>query len=55
MKPIYPTKSLKARRLVAEGIGTFFLVLIGPGTAMVNAFAGGTIGPAGILWRSRLW
>ena len=48
MNPIYPTKSLKARRLVAEGIGTFFLVLIGPGTAMVNAFAGGTIGPVGI-------
>jgi len=48
VSPIYPTKSLKARRLVAEGIGTFFLVLIGPGTAMVNAFAAGSIGPVGV-------
>lgn len=36
-----------ARRTVAEGIGTFFLVLIGPGTAMVDARTGGAIGHAG--------
>jgi len=48
VNPISPTKSLKARRLVAEGVGTFFLVMIGPGTAMVDAFAGGTIGPVGV-------
>lgn len=37
-----------ARRAVAEGIGTFFLVLIGPGAVMVNAYAGGALGPVGI-------
>lgn len=36
------------RRAVAEGIGTFFLVFIGPGAAMVNAYADGVIGHAGI-------
>jgi len=36
------------RRLLAEAIGTFFLVLIGPGTVMVDARIGGAIGPAGI-------
>ncbi len=37
-----------ARRWVAEGIGTFFLVLIGPGAAMVDAYSGGAIGHAGV-------
>jgi aquaporin NIP len=37
-----------ARRLVAEAVGTFFLVLIGPGAAMVNAWAGGGLGIVGI-------
>lgn len=37
-----------ARRWIAELIGTFFLVLIGPGAAMVNAASGGTIGHAGV-------
>jgi MIP family channel proteins len=37
-----------ARRAIAEGIGTFFLVLIGPGAAMVNAYSNETIGHAGI-------
>lgn len=37
-----------ARRLVAEGVGTFFLVFIGPGAVMVNAFTHGTIGNTGI-------
>lgn len=36
------------RRALAEGIGTFFLVLIGPGAAMVDAYAGGVIGHAGV-------
>ena len=36
------------RRAAAESIGTFFLVLIGPGAAMVNAAIGGGIGVAGI-------
>ena len=37
-----------AKRLLAEAIGTFFLVLIGPGTAMVDAFSGGAIGNVGV-------
>jgi MIP family channel proteins len=37
-----------ARRAGAEGIGTFFLVLIGPGAAMVNASTGGVIGHTGV-------
>ncbi|MBA2628377.1 MAG: MIP family channel protein [Gemmatimonadales bacterium] len=36
------------RRAVAEGIGTFFLVLIGPGAVMVDAFAHGALGATGI-------
>src|SRR5262249_18602584 len=36
------------RRLVAEAIGTFFLVLIGPGAAMVNASTSGGLGVTGI-------
>lgn len=36
------------RRAVAEGIGTFFLVLVGPGAVMVDAFTGGALGPTGI-------
>jgi aquaporin Z len=42
------TAVFDARRAVAEAIGTFFLVLIGPGAAMVNAFSGGQLGPVGI-------
>ncbi len=37
-----------ARRAVGESIGTFFLVLIGPGAAMVNAVSGGALGVTGI-------
>ncbi|MEO5510975.1 MAG: MIP family channel protein [Longimicrobiales bacterium] len=37
-----------ARRYVAEAIGTFFLVLIGPGAAVVNNATHGTISHAGI-------
>ncbi len=36
------------RRLAAEAIGTFFLVLIGAGAAMVNAWTGGGLGVTGI-------
>lgn len=33
--------AVNARRAAAEALGTFFLVLIGPGAVMVNAYAGG--------------
>lgn len=33
---------------MAEGIGTYFLVLIGPGAVMVDAYSGGALGPTGI-------
>lgn len=33
---------------MAEGIGTFFLVLIGPGAVMVNARMGGEVGHVGV-------
>ena len=36
------------RRALAEAIGTYFLVLIGPGAAMVDAYSHGAIGHAGI-------
>lgn len=36
------------RRLVAEALGTYFLVLIGPGAAMVDAYTGGAVGHAGV-------
>jgi MIP family channel proteins len=39
---------VRLRRFLAEGVGTFFLVLIGPGAVMVNAFTGGVIGQAGV-------
>lgn len=38
----------RSRRATAEAIGTFFLVLIGPGAAMVNAATGGSLGVTGI-------
>lgn len=37
-----------SRRVLAEAIGTFFLVLIGPGAVMVNAYSNGAIGHVGI-------
>jgi MIP family channel proteins len=39
---------IEGRRALAEGVGTFFLVLIGPGAAMVNAYTNGVIGHAGV-------
>ena len=38
------TRRVDLRRLVAEGGGTFFLVSIGPGAVMVDAYTGGAIG-----------
>jgi aquaporin Z len=34
--------------VAAEAIGTFFLVLIGPGSAMVNAYSSGALGQVGV-------
>ena len=42
------TPRLDLRRLVAEGLGTFFLVLIGPGAVMVDAYSNGAIGHTGV-------
>jgi aquaporin Z len=39
---------IDARRTVAEAIGTFFLVLIGPGAVMVNAYSHGALGHVGV-------
>jgi MIP family channel proteins len=36
------------RRALAEWLGTYFLVLIGPGAVMVNAYSGGELGTTGI-------
>ena len=44
-----PTPSaLRIRRLISEALGTFFLVLIGPGAAIVNSFGNGVLGQVGI-------
>ena len=39
---------LDCRRLTAEAIGTFFLVLVGPGAVMVNAWSHGAVGHVGV-------
>jgi MIP family channel proteins len=39
---------LDSRRLLAEAIGTFFLVLVGPGAVMVNAATSGAVSHAGV-------
>ncbi|MGH3952150.1 MAG: aquaporin [Gemmatimonadota bacterium] len=36
------------RRASAEAVGTFFLVLAGTGTIMVDGLSGGALGPVGI-------
>jgi MIP family channel proteins len=36
------------RRAAAEALGTFFLVLIGPGASAVNAYSGGAVTPVGV-------
>lgn len=38
----------RTRRAIAEGIGTIFLVLIGPVAAMMNAHTDGVIGHPGV-------
>jgi MIP family channel proteins len=38
----------RGRRVAAEAVGTFFLVLIGPGAVMVDASTGGALGPTGV-------
>jgi MIP family channel proteins len=40
--------SAVTRRAVAEALGTFFLVLIGPGAVMVNAYSGGVVTHVGV-------
>lgn len=42
------TAPFDVRRAATEALGTFFLVLIGLGAAMVDAFSGGGLGPVGI-------
>ncbi|MGH7498556.1 MAG: MIP/aquaporin family protein [Gemmatimonadales bacterium] len=39
---------MNPRPVAAEAIGTFFLVLIGPGSVMVNAYSRGAVGHVGI-------
>jgi len=39
---------INVRATIAEAVGTFFLVLIGPGAAMVDAWSGGRVGVVGI-------
>ena len=39
---------LDGRRLTAEAIGTFFLVLVGPGAARVDAWSHGAVGHVGV-------
>lgn len=41
-------KAAAARRAAAEALGTFFLVLIGPGAVMVDAYSGGAISQVGV-------
>jgi MIP family channel proteins len=42
------TVGQRSRRAAAEALGTFFLVLVGPGTAMVDAKAGSGAGHVGV-------
>ena len=39
---------MNARRAAAEAVGTFFLVFIGPGSVMVDAYSGGAVGQVGV-------
>jgi MIP family channel proteins len=41
-------KRVGIRRLFAEALGTFFLVLIGPGAVMVNAWSSGAVTHVGV-------
>lgn len=42
------TSLFDTRRLIAESLGTFFLVLVGPGAVMVDAYSGGAVGHTGV-------
>src|SRR5687768_15665135 len=46
--PPLSTRAAVARRASAEGLGTFFLVLVGPGAAIVNAHSGGAVSHVGV-------
>jgi glycerol uptake facilitator-like aquaporin len=46
---------MRYRRALAEAIGTFFLVLIGPGAAMVDALTEGYWGRRESRWHSPSW
>jgi aquaporin NIP len=48
VSPPLQARPLVARRAAAEAIGTFFLVLIGPGAVMVNAYTSGIITHVGV-------
>jgi MIP family channel proteins len=48
MSPAAYARSVNARRVAAEAMGTFFLVLIGPGSVMVDAYSGGVVGHVGV-------
>ena len=48
MSRVASARSVSVRRAAAEAVGTFFLVLIGPGSAMVDAWSGGSLGTTGI-------
>ena len=48
MIPTKYLRSVNGRRLAAEALGTFFLVLIGPGSAMVDAYTHGVVGHVGV-------
>lgn len=43
-----PTPVSRSARIAAEAIGTFFLVIFGPGAVMVNAVSGGSLGNTGV-------
>jgi len=48
VSPSVSVKSPATRRALAEAIGTFFLVFIGPGAVVVNSYAGGAVGHVGV-------
>lgn len=43
-----PLRIPLSRRLAAEGLGTFLLVLVGPGAVMVDAWSGGKVTHVGV-------
>src|SRR4051812_13221316 len=47
-RPPLNRRSDVARRPASEALGTFFLVLIGPGSVMVDAYSGGMVTHVGV-------